>query len=111
MFYIDRIEIAGEGALLKLIEERKKRLQKKGYFDENKYKHAADWEFWLRASTKGYYFQHIAKPLSIYRIVKKSHNRRSSEVHTEIPNKIISEYYDTAQKLNGIFDFNTHSYY
>ena len=33
---IDRIEIAGEGALLKIIEERKKRLQKKGYFDENK---------------------------------------------------------------------------
>ena len=35
---IDRIEIAGEGALLKLIEERKNRLQKKGYFDENKKK-------------------------------------------------------------------------
>ena len=33
---IDKIEIAGEGALLKLIEERKKRLQKKGYFDEDK---------------------------------------------------------------------------
>ncbi len=32
---IDKIEIAGEGALLKLIEERKKRLQKKGYFDED----------------------------------------------------------------------------
>ena len=32
---IDKIEIAGEGALLKLIEERKKRLQKKGYFEEN----------------------------------------------------------------------------
>ena len=31
---IDKVEIAGEGALLKLIEERKKRLQKKGYFDE-----------------------------------------------------------------------------
>ncbi len=35
---IDKIEIAGEGALLKLIEERKKRLQEKGYFDENKKK-------------------------------------------------------------------------
>ena len=33
---IDKIEIAGEGALLKLIEERKKKLQKKGYFDEDK---------------------------------------------------------------------------
>ncbi len=33
---IDKIEFAGEGALLKLIEERKKRLQKKGYFDEDK---------------------------------------------------------------------------
>ena len=33
---IDKIEIAGEGVLLKLIEDRKKRLQKKGYFDENK---------------------------------------------------------------------------
>ena len=33
---IDKIEIAGEGALLKLIEERKQRLQKKGYFDEDK---------------------------------------------------------------------------
>ncbi len=33
---IDKIEIAGEGALLKLIDERKKRLQKKGYFDEDK---------------------------------------------------------------------------
>lgn len=31
---IDKIEIAGEGALLKLIEERKKRLKKKGYFEE-----------------------------------------------------------------------------
>ena len=34
---IDNIEIAGEGALLKLIEERKKRLEKKGLFDQ-KYK-------------------------------------------------------------------------
>ncbi|MDC3131381.1 exodeoxyribonuclease VII large subunit [Pelagibacteraceae bacterium] len=33
---IDKIEIAGEGALLKLIEERKKRLFNKGYFDESK---------------------------------------------------------------------------
>ncbi len=33
---IDKIEIAGEGALLKLIEDRKKRLQKQGYFDEDK---------------------------------------------------------------------------
>tara|TARA_B100000575_G_scaffold294208_1_gene308681 strand:+ start:2169 stop:3500 length:1332 start_codon:yes stop_codon:yes gene_type:complete len=32
---IDKIEIAGEGALLKHIEERKKRLQKKGYFDQS----------------------------------------------------------------------------
>ena len=36
---IDRIEIAGEGALLKLIEERKKRLNKKGYFDQENKKH------------------------------------------------------------------------
>ncbi len=35
---IDKIEIAGEGALLKIIEERKKRLQLKGYFDQNKKK-------------------------------------------------------------------------
>ena len=34
---IDRFEIAGEGALLKLIEERKKRLSQKGFFD-SKYK-------------------------------------------------------------------------
>ena len=34
---IDRFEIAGEGALLKLIEERKKRLFEKGIFDQ-KYK-------------------------------------------------------------------------
>ena len=33
---IDKIEIAGEGALLKLIEERKKRLQKKCYFNQEK---------------------------------------------------------------------------
>ncbi len=33
---IDKIEIAGEGALLKIIEERKKRLQKKGYFEIDK---------------------------------------------------------------------------
>ena len=32
---IDKIEIAGEGALLKLIEERKKRLFNKGYFDDS----------------------------------------------------------------------------
>ena len=31
---IDKIEIAGEGALLKIIEERKKRLKEKGYFDQ-----------------------------------------------------------------------------
>lgn len=30
---IDKIELAGEGALLKLIEERKKRLQSRGLFD------------------------------------------------------------------------------
>ena len=30
---IDKLEVAGEGALLKLIEERKERLRKKGYFD------------------------------------------------------------------------------
>ena len=36
---IDKIEIAGEGALIKLIDERKKRLKEKGYFDdENKKK-------------------------------------------------------------------------
>ncbi len=33
---IDKIEVSGEGALLKLIEERKKRLFNKGYFDESK---------------------------------------------------------------------------
>ena len=31
---IDNLEIAGEGALLKLIEERKNRLSKKGFFDK-----------------------------------------------------------------------------
>ena len=31
---VDKIEIAGEGALLKIIEERKKRLKEKGYFDD-----------------------------------------------------------------------------
>ena len=31
---IDSIEIAGEGALLKIIDERKKRLKNKGYFDQ-----------------------------------------------------------------------------
>ncbi len=31
---IDKIEIAGEGALLKIIEERKNRLKEKGYFDD-----------------------------------------------------------------------------
>jgi len=31
---IDKIEISGEGALLKLIEDRKKKLSQKGYFDE-----------------------------------------------------------------------------
>ena len=31
---VDKIEIAGEGALLKIIEERKKRLEEKGYFDQ-----------------------------------------------------------------------------
>ena len=34
---IDKLEIAGEGALLKLIEDRKKRLQAQGFFDQ-KYK-------------------------------------------------------------------------
>ena len=31
---VDKIEIAGEGALLRIIEERKKRLKEKGYFDQ-----------------------------------------------------------------------------
>jgi exodeoxyribonuclease VII large subunit len=31
---VDKIEIAGEGALLKIIEERKNRLREKGYFDQ-----------------------------------------------------------------------------
>ena len=31
---VDKIEIAGEGALLKIIEERKIRLKEKGYFDQ-----------------------------------------------------------------------------
>ena len=35
---IDKIEIAGEGALLKIIEERKRRLKEKGYFDDIKKK-------------------------------------------------------------------------
>ena len=35
---VENIEVAGQGALLKLIEERKKKLQKKGYFDEGKKK-------------------------------------------------------------------------
>ena len=30
---VDKIEIAGEGALLKIIEERKRRLEERGYFD------------------------------------------------------------------------------
>ena len=32
---VDKIEIAGEGALLKIIEERKKRLKEKGYFEQS----------------------------------------------------------------------------
>ena len=32
---IDKLELAGEGALLKLIEDRKKKLQTQGIFDEN----------------------------------------------------------------------------
>ncbi len=37
-FIIDNIKVAGEGALLKLIEERKKKLQGLGYFDSEKKK-------------------------------------------------------------------------
>ncbi len=32
---VDKIEIAGEGALLKIIEERKRRLEERGYFDQD----------------------------------------------------------------------------
>ena len=35
---IDKIELSGEGAILKLIEDRKKRLKAKGLFDEEKKK-------------------------------------------------------------------------
>ena len=35
---IDKIELAGEGAILKLIEDRKKRLKAKGLFEEEKKK-------------------------------------------------------------------------
>ena len=31
---VDKIEIAGEGALIKIIDDRKKRLKEKGYFDD-----------------------------------------------------------------------------
>lgn len=78
-----------------------------GYFDEEKYKHASDWEFWLRASTNGFYFQHLSKPLAVYRIVENSHNRRSQQIHSDVTNKIIKKYYEKSQKLNSIFDFNT----
>ena len=36
---IDNLDIAGEGALLKLIEDRKKRLAARGFFDANHKKH------------------------------------------------------------------------
>ncbi len=36
---IDNLDVAGEGALLKLIEDRKKRLAEQGFFDANHKKH------------------------------------------------------------------------
>lgn len=35
---VENIKIAGEGALLKLVEDRKKKLEKKGFFDDSKKK-------------------------------------------------------------------------
>ena len=78
-----------------------------GYFNEKKYKHSADWEFWLRSAKKGHGFFHIRKPLAIYRIVAESHNRVSRRKFSEASNSVTTEYYEDISCTNEVFDFNT----
>ena len=88
---------------------RKNIHDKIGYFNEEKYKYAADWEFWLRAATNNCGFRHIKKPLAIYRVVENSHNRRFRKLYENISNMIVNEYYQKSVNfsLNNIFDFNS----
>lgn len=88
---------------------RKNIHDKLGYFNEEKYKYAADWEFWLRAATNNCGFRHIKSPLAVYRIVESSHNRRFRKLYENISKMIVKEYYQTAVNfsLDNIFDFNS----
>jgi hypothetical protein len=80
-----------------------------GYFDEENYKHAADWEFWLRTAQNNFGFRHIDAPLAVYRVVENSHNRRFAKIHSQIQKKIVDEYYANCVNLSlsNIFDFNS----
>ena len=88
---------------------RKNIHDKIGYFNEEKYKYAADWEFWLRAATNNCGFRHIKKPLAIYRVVENSHNRRFRKLYENISNMIVDEYYQKSVNfsLDNIFEFKS----
>lgn len=88
---------------------RKSVHDKIGYFDEEKYKYAADWEFWLRAATNNCGFRHIKSPLAVYRVVENSHNRKFRKLYQNISKMIVDEYYQKSVNfsLNNVFDFNS----
>jgi len=88
---------------------RKKIHEEIGFFDEEKYKYAADWEFWLRAATNNCGFRHIKSPLAVYRVVENSHNRKFRKLYQNISKMIVDEYYQKTVNfsLNNIFDFNS----
>lgn len=68
-----------------------------GYFDERSYGTSADWEFWLRCSSKGEKYSLVGLPLGLYYLNPNSHNRRN-DADSSFELRIINEYFDVHQK-------------
>jgi hypothetical protein len=73
-----------------------------GFFNENKFNYAADFEFWLRCLDGGSSAFHLNIPLAVYRIVSDSHNRRNRENHDELM-KSLADKYKSNQLVNDVF--------
>jgi GT2 family glycosyltransferase len=73
-----------------------------GFFNEGKFKYAADFEFWLRCLNGESIAMHLNIPLAVYRVVKNSHNRRNRYNHNELMEKLVRIYKPT-HLVNNIF--------
>ena len=62
-----------------------------GYFDEKNYGTFADWEFWLRVTSKGYKGFLLKEPLGFYYINQDSHNRRGDKLRA-YHDRIVEKY-------------------